>query len=352
MAEPQNLRTLFASAEAQRKQLESAIETSSSAYQKSLGVVIATYDECRRFADDVSLFSPNETIDDVPSGDLQYMVTNYYLAELITRDNTSDRMSVLRQAREAYEKYLHLLESYDILSNSDIKLFERYRDDRDSFSTASTTDAAARRETKIARFKEEKEMKQKLEHLAQNPGAFQSDDSALRDLHLTNINFCAHQAFQSLESIAQELQILVMAPPVPPSSAAFDHRMRDGAADKYSDRLDPPISQLLASGPAGPILSRDGKVLRPVTFLSSREQLRKGVFKPGHNLPTMTIDEYLEEERRRGGIIDGGGEASGIRPEPDEDNYEKADEETLKARAWDEFAEANPKGSGNTMNRG
>jgi hypothetical protein len=66
----------------------------------------------------------------------------------------------------------------------------------------------------------------------------------------------------------------------------------------------------------------------------------------------MTIDEYLEEEKRRGGIIEGGGEASGIKAEPDEDNYEKADEETMKAREWDEFVEANPKGSGNTLNRG
>lgn len=66
----------------------------------------------------------------------------------------------------------------------------------------------------------------------------------------------------------------------------------------------------------------------------------------------MTIDEYLEEEKRRGGIIEGGGEQSGIRPEPDEDDLDKADEETMKARAWDEFKEDNPKGSGNTLNRG
>ena len=66
----------------------------------------------------------------------------------------------------------------------------------------------------------------------------------------------------------------------------------------------------------------------------------------------MTIDEYLEEERRRGGIIEGGGEKSGLRPEPDEDNIEKADEETVKQRAWDDFKEDNPKGSGNTLNRG
>ena len=51
-------------------------------------------------------------------------------------------------------------------------------------------------------------------------------------------------------------------------------------------------------------------------------------------------------------MIDGGGEQSGVRQQPDEDNVEKADQETMKAREWDEFVEANPKGSGNTLNRG
>jgi immunoglobulin-binding protein 1 len=65
----------------------------------------------------------------------------------------------------------------------------------------------------------------------------------------------------------------------------------------------------------------------------------------------MSIDEYLEEERRRGGILDGSG-SSIPAPELDEDNMALADAETMKAREWDEFKEANPKGSGNTLNRG
>jgi len=36
-------------------------------------------------------------------------------------------------------------------------------------------------------------------------------------------------------------------------------------------------------------------------------------------------------------------EKSGLQPEPDEDNYEKADAETMKAREWDEFVENNPR---------
>ena len=98
-------------------------------------------------------------------------------------------------------------------------------------------------------------------------------------------------------------------------------------------------------------MSTSGKPLQPFTLTDKRTQLRDGVFRPGHNLPTMSIDEYLEEERRRGGIIEGGGNNAPA-PEIDEDNTALADAETMKAREWDEFKESNPKGSGNTLNRG
>lgn len=133
----------------------------------------------------------------------------------------------------------------------------------------------------------------------------------------------------------------------------MDYRERNGQRrDDSSDRLDPSVSSLLNNGKAGPILSKDGKPLKPFTLLDNRQRLRDGVFRPDHSLPTMTIDEYLAEERRRGGMVDGGGEQSGRSAEPDEDNLVKADAETMKAREWDEFTEANPKGSGNTINRG
>lgn len=118
--------------------------------------------------------------------------------------------------------------------------------------------------------------------------------------------------------------------------------------DGYSERLDGPLPQ---GRRGGPLLSTTGKPLQPFTLTDKRNQLRDGVFRPGHNLPTMSIDEYLEEERRRGGILDGSG-SSIPAPELDEDNMALADAETMKAREWDEFKEANPKGSGNTLNRG
>ncbi len=186
-----------------------------------------------------------------------------------------------------------------------------------------------------------------LKFLAQNPAYLQGDEDAVRELQLTNIALCAHNTFQSLESLNRELEVLAMAPPATPTgpdALERDYRERMGLKDKdgYSDRLDS-RDALSSVTNKGPILSSGGKLLRPFTLLDSRQSLKEGVFRPGHNLPTMTIDEYLEEERARGGIIEGGGEASGLSPEPDEDNLEKADAETIKAREWDEFVEANPK---------
>lgn len=79
------------------------------------------------------------------------------------KDNKSDRKGVLRRAQKAYERYLHLLDTYRILSKSNEKLNERYLENPDEFSLLPGNDPATRRDIKIARLKQEKELKLKLE---------------------------------------------------------------------------------------------------------------------------------------------------------------------------------------------
>lgn len=102
------------------------------------------------------------TISDV----LRYMSISFHLAELVQRIRISaiaERKTNLLRARDHYERFVKLLDSYDVLGKSDAKLWESYQEDKSNFSTASTRDAAARRDAKIQRFREEKELKQKLE---------------------------------------------------------------------------------------------------------------------------------------------------------------------------------------------
>lgn len=78
----------------------------------------------------------------------------------------------------------------------------------------------------------------------------------------------------------------------------------------------------------------------------------------------MTIDEYLEEERQRGNIIEGGGQASLDQPTTSEQlamdaeddgtffGEQKAEEKRQKDENWAQYTDTHRKGEGNTMNRG
>ena len=66
-----NIRALFTSARTQRRELESSTDPTSSVYRGNLQAAITNLEECRNFAERISLFSPNETEDDIASGDLQ-----------------------------------------------------------------------------------------------------------------------------------------------------------------------------------------------------------------------------------------------------------------------------------------
>ncbi|KAK3390425.1 TAP42-like protein [Podospora didyma] len=377
---PRSLKSIFASAEEARLSLQNARDTTSSDFSDAVSSTVQQYEECLRLMSHLSLFSTNEGVEDISTSNLPYLLVNYHLSEMLQRlpsSSPQERANTLSVAREALERYLHLVDSYSLLPPAYKKLLERYAEAPTTFSTANPgADMAAKRDAKIQNFRAEKELRTKLEFLRTRPGyaAFNDDlgddtnpssgggglspdEEAVRAVHLAHVDYTTHMAFQALEGMNRELDVLSKAPdPLMPSRTSVEEdedarrraRQRDG---EYSDRMD--LRRLQSTlGNGGPILSVQGKPLQPFTLLNNRQELAKGVFRPGHNLPTMTIDEYLEEERARGGIIEGGGEASWARPEPDEDNYEKADAETLKARAWDEFVESNPKGSGNTLNRG
>jgi hypothetical protein len=73
--EDQSIRGLFGKAERARQELAASYEPNSPTYQENLGNAIATYIQCLKKAEDFSLFSPNETLEDISSSDIQYVLT-------------------------------------------------------------------------------------------------------------------------------------------------------------------------------------------------------------------------------------------------------------------------------------
>lgn len=92
----QNLRSLFSGAERIRKELESSYDANSTAYQQNLAAAIASYEDCLKLADRTSLFSPNETLEDIASGDLQYVLLILVYALTHTRKDTSSSTTDLQ----------------------------------------------------------------------------------------------------------------------------------------------------------------------------------------------------------------------------------------------------------------
>jgi immunoglobulin-binding protein 1 len=71
--EPKSIRALFLTAERSRNNLNSFPDSNSPAYQENLTKAIATYESCLELSEQVSLFSPNESLDDISSSDIQYV---------------------------------------------------------------------------------------------------------------------------------------------------------------------------------------------------------------------------------------------------------------------------------------
>lgn len=72
MEEPQNLRTLFTTAKVEKESLDSHHPTA------DVNTTISKLKECHRLVRDLSLFSPNESLEEIPTGDLQYVYIYKY----------------------------------------------------------------------------------------------------------------------------------------------------------------------------------------------------------------------------------------------------------------------------------
>ena len=98
--------------------------------------------------------------------------------------------------------------------------------------------------------------------------------------------------------------------------------------------------------------------------LNTRLRFQSEVFRESHRLPTMTIDEFLQQEDEQGRILQGGGPSTSDEVEQarrdeqaakEEDTtrgYEEEERELVRVREQDEYRDAHRKGEGNMYNRG
>ncbi|KAI0306302.1 TAP42-like protein [Multifurca ochricompacta] len=356
--------------------------------QELINVALNDCRNSRARVADLSLFSPNETLDDISTQDLVYLFVPYVLAEIESRARATerdDRLARLREAEQGFSKFLSDIELYEIVSKSEHDLYAK--------NASAIVDPARRREIKIKQYQAEKEIRSRIErHRVPLPSSDtsptdfdliaallppdastssmtltdeQDNEDELRTATLLLLRLAYAQAHAQLTSITQEFELLHTAPPQPPET--IDPTRSSSETERALWTLDAPRAAAARRG--GPLLDSAGKPLQPFTLLPSgasanRANRREQVFQADHRLPTMGIDEYLEIEKQRGNILTGGGAQSAAKPTSSEQlaidaeqdgtgfGEAKSEEKRRKDEEWASFTDANPRGAGNTMNRG
>ena len=364
--------------------LSAAFELASS-HNAASEKVLQMLSDVARAADALSVISPNDRLDEISTPALRMFLIPSLQADVQTRariDPAEDRVTQRRKQVDASigaaRTFFAMVRRHSALPDSVVTLLRPYMT-KDAQQPMAPAD---KRMFKIQVLKLEKAAQARLvafrdayRHRPTSPadvfydplvesGADDDDDTEmvpvvsatlevppvahLRSYLMLLIVLHALRTANALESLLQEKELL-QAPPMPE------------APDAPTDttwRLDPSWTSPASDAP---LLSESGRPLRPFTIIPKREQLKSEVFRPSHRLPTMSIDEYLEEETRRGRILpstdkDAPTPRAQRQVDSEQDGTRTADEAEEAARQeaiyWDAYTESHRRGEGNTMNRG
>ena len=364
--------------------LSAAFELASS-HNAASEKVLQMLSDVARTADALSVISPNDRLDEISTPALRMFLIPSLQADVQTRariDPAEDRVTQRRKQVDASigaaRTFFAMVRRHSALPDSVVTLLRPYMT-KDAQQPMAPAD---KRMFKIQVLKLEKAAQARLvafrdayRHRPTPPadvfydplvesGADDDDDTEmvpvvsatlevppvahLRSYLMLLIVLHALRTANALESLLQEKELL-QAPPMPE------------APDAPTDttwRLDPSWTSPASDAP---LLSESGRPLRPFTIIPKREQLKSEVFRPSHRLPTMSIDEYLEEETRLIRILPSTDKAAPTpraqrQVESEQDGTRTADEAEEAARQeaiyWDAYTESHRRGEGNTMNRG
>ncbi|KXZ46089.1 hypothetical protein GPECTOR_47g365 [Gonium pectorale] len=329
------------------------------------------------------VFSANEDKDDLATGDMKYLLVPFYRASLLSAapvptdggsGASAARLAAVNRALPALGAFLQRCEQYGLLGALGSSGLE--------VAMGGAVDPTARRNFKVEKFKRERALNGALGALeARRAAAAAQEDEASssasastaaaassagagvggggpldeedeRQLWTWRLELAALQALDLQAALRQEAELLqhaaareaaaAAAGPGPSSSAG-----RPGPS-AGSGGLDGPDDVAKAA-----LLARLRDICRDLDG-NRKEQMRRDVFKPGHILPTMTVEEAGEIEHREAMER----EERQRRQEEKErarraalDSDEEDAEDKAQQRARDDWRDAHPRGYGNSKLR-
>ncbi|XP_015133829.1 immunoglobulin-binding protein 1 isoform X1 [Gallus gallus] len=316
------------------EEVEASTEPSSGApsVQAKVRQGLGALQRAAAMVEELELFSENEELEELASADLKYLLVPALLGALTLRQvEPSRRREHLESARRHFCRFLELCRSYGLSGARPPPAAPREDGEAGSAAQRSLLAMASSRQAKIERYKQKKELENKLASLRTFVESGQADEEQVRELYLLQAQKWITISFEEIESIDQEMVILKSRDTMKQSSAP----------------------------PHGP--SRQVRTpLKP--FILTRDAAQAKVFGAGYpGLPTMTVNDWYDQKKREEAAH---GQSAPQWPPPDTNDEElrkeqqekikeEDDEEALqKARDWDDWKDTHPRGYGNRQNMG
>ncbi|CAH2102981.1 unnamed protein product [Euphydryas editha] len=304
--------------------------TNSDAVQMSIKSAISKFEKATNLVSVSGMFSKNESLEELPTETLQYLLLPALLGTLTLKLCGQFRLDLVNVADIYFKDFLQRCKDYgvtdvEVPQTTNIDSSVKLRNEK-----AKITNMVLTREAKIKRYNEMKELKDKLATLSKAMSSPNVDDYTKREYFTTLLLNYVNQALDEINSMEQERAIL-------------EYMMKNPAEAK------PP--------------RRPRATLKPVII--ARDAAQKAVFGAGYPaLPTMTVEEFYDK-RVRDGLFPSPGtnipHATIQSADADADEAEEVRKEQLvedddpeelaRQRNMDEYKDDHRRGWGNRYNR-
>ncbi|GLH10058.1 Immunoglobulin-binding protein 1 [Gryllus bimaculatus] len=311
------------------------------------------FEEATRLVSAAGIFSRNESVEEIATNNVKYLLLPAFLGTLILKLCVDERMEVVRTAEVYFRDFLQRCKDYGISEFEMPEPDDTSEDQPDPFEqphrpcSFDLASMARERSMKIQRFKELKELEGKLKDLKALMALPDVPEEVERKYYLTTINMYINQSFDELACLKVEKPLL---------------------AHMAKVKKDPPFGK---QERRDKVRRYEKKPLMPIII--TRDEVQKKVYGAGYpSIPTMTVAEFYDKKVKDGEFPDPTKPSNrnalqdrapqgtlGELTDPSEE--ERADKERKeevddpenleRAREWDDWKDDHRRGWGNRMNR-
>lgn len=346
-----------------------------------------------------TLYSENETLEDVPTNSIMLLAADYYLAMALInapQDNKSRSSNASRCRKEILERSHAMLHAFlrrmellgvfevEIPNSADgsmlLKAYHHLLEMEDYSHSEEPEDhlrrkqhlmtAGEMRNAKIRNYKLKRSAEKAVEDLSKRISEIEDDDDDRLDDYTrrSSVLVLLQNIVQAMDQLAagyKEIEMLSMA-------VMFERNREEIERHQGTSHPDKKDVYAVSSSSERRQLS-DVKINKPMEvtrvtqdplsgkLIFNREHLQSQVFKPSWNQPTMSLEELAEIERTQ--AIERGEKQKQLEADEKlkarryeflvrdglEDDVDLVDASAKVDQAWDDFKDENPRGSGNKM---